>query len=89
MPRIAGMYTHQSEVLKEKFKHSEHPRLPHPQLILARHPPDQVVDKDANAVLDEVEAAILLVTASIMRGEGFSYAIPNRSKGNQIYVPGR
>lgn len=47
----------------------------------------QVVDKDADAVLDEVEAAIFLVAQSILGGQGFSYAIPSRAKGNQLYVP--
>ena len=47
----------------------------------------QVVDKDADAVLDEVEAAIFLVAQSILAGQGFSYAIPSRAKGNQLYVP--
>lgn len=28
------------------------------------------------------------VAASILRGEGFTYTLPNRSKGNQLYVPG-
>ena len=35
-------------------------------------------------MLDEVEAAIYLVAASILRGEGFSYDIPSRAKGNQV-----
>ena len=47
----------------------------------------QVVDKDADAVLDEVEAAIFLVAQSILAGQGFSYAVPSRAKGNQLYVP--
>ena len=46
-----------------------------------------MVDKNADAVLDEVEAAILAIAASILRGEGFSYAVPSRAKGNQLYVP--
>lgn len=44
----------------------------------------EVVDKDANAVLDEVEAAIYIVASSILRGEGFSYDVPSRAKGNQV-----
>lgn len=36
----------------------------------------------------QVEAAILFVAASVLRGEGFTYTLPNRSKGNQLYVPG-
>lgn len=47
----------------------------------------QVVDKTADSVLDEVESAIYEVARQILRGEGFSYGIPSRSKGNQIYVP--
>ncbi|CAK0781029.1 DNA topoisomerase 6 subunit A [Coccomyxa viridis] len=47
----------------------------------------EVIDKDANAVLDEVEAAIYLVASTILRGEGFAYDIPSRAKGNQLYVP--
>ena len=48
----------------------------------------EVVDKGADAVLDEIETAILMVAASVLRGEGFTYTLPNRSKGNQLYVPG-
>lgn len=44
----------------------------------------EVIDKDALAVLDEVEAAIYAVAASILRGEGFSFDIPSRAKGNQV-----
>lgn len=47
-----------------------------------------MVDKDADAVLDEVEAAVLLVAASVLRGQGFTYTLPSRAKGNQLYVPG-
>ena len=51
----------------------------------------EVIDKDANAVLDEVEAAIYIVASTILRGEGFSYDVPSRAKGNQVeplYTPG-
>lgn len=48
----------------------------------------EVVDKSADAVLDEIETSILLVAASVLRGEGFTYTLPNRAKGNQLYVPG-
>ena len=44
----------------------------------------EVIDKDANAVLDEVEAAIYLIASTILRGEGFSYDVPSRAKGNQV-----
>jgi meiotic recombination protein SPO11 len=47
----------------------------------------QVIDKDADAVLDEVEAAIYSVALQILKGDGFSFDIPSRSKGNQLYVP--
>lgn len=48
----------------------------------------EVVDKGADAVLDEIETAILAVASTILLGEGFAYELPNRSKGNQLYVPG-
>lgn len=50
------------------------------------HSCKEVVDKNADAVLDAVEAAVLLVAETILRGEGFSYALPSRAKGNQLYV---
>lgn len=55
----------------------------------AQHPQtySQVVDKDANAVLDEIEAAILQVAVTILQGNGFGYDVPSRAKGNQLYVP--
>jgi len=43
-----------------------------------------VVDKSPEAVLDEVEAAIFMVAASILKGDGFSYSVPSRAKGNQL-----
>lgn len=36
----------------------------------------------------QVETAILFVAASVLRGEGFTYTLPSRSKTNQLYVPG-
>ena len=47
----------------------------------------EVVDKDADAVLDAIETAILAVATSILAGDGFSYTLPNRSKMNQLYIP--
>ncbi|KAK9798157.1 hypothetical protein WJX73_001152 [Symbiochloris irregularis] len=47
----------------------------------------EVIDKDADAVMDEVESAIYQSAVSILKGEGFSFAVPSRSKGNQLYVP--
>ncbi|GLI59711.1 hypothetical protein VaNZ11_001568 [Volvox africanus] len=47
----------------------------------------EVVDKDTDEVLAEIESAIYGVAASIMDGEGFSFDIPSRAKGNQMYVP--
>jgi hypothetical protein len=40
----------------------------------------EVVEKDADAVLDEVEATLYTVAATILQGEGFSYDVPSRSK---------
>lgn len=48
----------------------------------------EVVDKDAQAVLNEIESSILQVAYTILKGEGFTYSLPNRSKANQLYVPG-
>lgn len=47
----------------------------------------EVVDKNADSVLDEVESAIYQVAQQILNGEGFSYGIPSRAKGNQMYIP--
>ena len=47
----------------------------------------EVVDKDAKAVLDEVEAAVYAAARSVLRGAGFSFDVPSRAKGNQLYVP--
>lgn len=62
---------------------------PHPLPDKSNEPetPIQVVDKNADSVLDEVESTIYQVAQQILRGEGFTYGIPSRSKGNQIYVP--
>ena len=38
----------------------------------------QVVDKDASAVLDEVEASLYRVALSVLQGEGFAYDVPSR-----------
>ena len=45
------------------------------------------MDKSADSVLDEVESTIYQVAQQILKGEGFTYGIPSRSKGNQVYVP--
>ncbi|RMZ54489.1 hypothetical protein APUTEX25_002065 [Auxenochlorella protothecoides] len=47
----------------------------------------EVVDKAEVSVLSEIEQSILQIAVSILEGAGFQYAIPNRSKGNQLYVP--
>ncbi|DBA97309.1 hypothetical protein WJX77_008787 [Trebouxia sp. C0004] len=47
----------------------------------------EVVDKNADSVLDEVESTIYQVAQQILNGEGFSYGIPSRAKGNQMYIP--
>lgn len=46
-----------------------------------------MVDKSPEAVLDEVEAAIFMVANSILTGNGFSYSVPSRAKGNQLCGP--
>uniref|UniRef100_A0A383VRC0 DNA topoisomerase 6 subunit A n=1 Tax=Tetradesmus obliquus TaxID=3088 RepID=A0A383VRC0_TETOB len=51
------------------------------------HSVREVVDKDADAVLDEIEATMLEVAQSILAGNGYSFDIPSRAKGNQLYVP--
>ncbi|WIA37599.1 hypothetical protein OEZ86_014501 [Tetradesmus obliquus] len=51
------------------------------------HSVREVVDKDADAVLDEIEATMLDVAQSILAGNGYSFDIPSRAKGNQLYVP--
>lgn len=48
----------------------------------------EVIDKVEGSVLSEIEQCILHIAVSILEGAGFQYAIPNRSKGNQLYVPG-
>lgn len=47
----------------------------------------EVVDKSEGSVLSEIEGSLLGVALTILRGAGFSYAVPNRSKGNQLFVP--
>mmetsp|Transcript_18099 Transcript_18099/g.31020 ORF Transcript_18099/g.31020 Transcript_18099/m.31020 type:complete len:438 (-) Transcript_18099:559-1872(-) len=47
----------------------------------------EVVDKDADAVIDEIEASLLRVAVSIMQEQGFEYEVPSRTKTNQVYVP--
>ena len=47
----------------------------------------EVVDKGAAAVLDEVEASMYAIAQSVLAGDGFSFDVPSRAKGNQLYVP--
>jgi meiotic recombination protein SPO11 len=47
----------------------------------------QVEDKKAAEVLDEIEAAIYQAAVSIVKGEGFGYDVPSRSRQNQMYIP--
>lgn len=49
----------------------------------------EVVDKSGDTVLHAIEETLLSVAHTILRGDGLSYGIPNRSRGNQLYVPGR
>lgn len=46
-----------------------------------------VMDKDAEGLIDEIEAVLLQIAASIMKGQGFEFDIPSRAKQNQMYVP--
>jgi len=48
----------------------------------------EVIDKDADSVLSEIETAVLSIAQSILAGDGFTYSLPSRSKTNQLYVPG-
>ena len=45
------------------------------------------MDKDCDAVLDEIEAVMFHVALSVIEGEGYSFDVPTRSKSNQMYVP--
>jgi meiotic recombination protein SPO11 len=47
----------------------------------------EVVDKDSDAVLDEIEAVVFEIAMSILEGEGYAFEMPSRSKANQMYVP--
>ncbi|KAG2446715.1 hypothetical protein HYH02_008280 [Chlamydomonas schloesseri] len=47
----------------------------------------EVVDKDGNDVMAEIEAAMYSVASTILEGEGFTFDVPSRAKGNQMYVP--
>jgi len=47
----------------------------------------EVRSKSGAEVRAEIEAVVLRCVASIMRGEGFSYAIPARTASNCVYVP--
>ena len=45
-----------------------------------------MVNKNADSVRDEIEASIYRAAVSILAGEGFSFSVPSRSKGNQLYA---
>lgn len=51
------------------------------------HESREVVDKDSDAVLDEIEAIMFQAALSVLDGEGFYFDVPTRSKANQMYVP--
>lgn len=44
----------------------------------------QVIDKDTDEVMAEIESEIYSAAASIVNGEGFSFDVPSRTKGNQV-----
>ena len=46
-----------------------------------------MVNKGANDVRDEIESAIYQAAVTILAGSGFSFGVPSRAKGNQLYVP--
>lgn len=47
----------------------------------------EVLDMNSDAVRAEVERMMVDIAHSILAGEGFSYMVPSRSSGNQLYVP--
>ncbi|KDD73630.1 hypothetical protein H632_c1983p0, partial [Helicosporidium sp. ATCC 50920] len=46
----------------------------------------EVVDKSDDKVLHAIEETMLAVAHTILQGQGLSYDIPNRARGNQLYV---
>jgi meiotic recombination protein SPO11 len=48
----------------------------------------QVAELGTEDVMDKIEDLVLGCVKSIMAGEGFTYTIPTRSEGNQMYVKG-
>ncbi|KAI4341801.1 hypothetical protein MLD38_026481 [Melastoma candidum] len=47
----------------------------------------EVTDQSLPAVQSSIESLILKIARSILAGEGFSFDVPSRSSGNQLYVP--
>lgn len=47
----------------------------------------EVVDKNSDAVIDEIESTIYEIAQTVLAGEGFGYQVPSRSKANQMYIP--
>ena len=47
----------------------------------------EVLDMNSDAVRAEVERMMIDIAHSILAGDGFSYMVPSRSSGNQLYVP--
>lgn len=47
----------------------------------------EVVDMDQGDVVDRVEQHILAAAMSILRGNAYSFSVPLRGEGNQMFVP--
>jgi meiotic recombination protein SPO11 len=47
----------------------------------------EVLDMNSDTVRANVERMIVEIADSILQGQGFSYSVPSRSSGNQLYVP--
>ena len=45
-----------------------------------------VREQGADAVLGEIECALLKVARSVLAGEGFAYDVPTRSAANSVYI---
>lgn len=48
----------------------------------------QVVKMDDDTLMNRIEEVEVDVVRSILRGDGYRYAVPSRAAGNQLYVPG-
>ena len=51
------------------------------------HATREVDELDADRVRAEIEKLVVSAAKSILDGNGFSYDVPSRAAGNQLYVP--